>query len=73
VRLELAWHILRELDSINLMAEALERRERSEARKTKGESNTEHRMMELFIVQIQTIGEVPARTRGMESWTGKEQ
>jgi hypothetical protein len=50
VRLELAWHVLRELDSIKSMAEAVERRERREIRKMKGEHKTEDRMMAVIIV-----------------------
>jgi len=37
VRPEFSWHVLRDFDSINRTAEALERRERREVRKTKGE------------------------------------
>jgi hypothetical protein len=52
VRLELAWHVLRELDSIKSMAAAVERRERREVRKTKGEHSTEDRMMAVIIALL---------------------
>jgi len=45
VKLELSWQVLRDLDSINRMAEAPESRERKDVTKTKGESNNEDRMM----------------------------
>ena len=48
VKLELSWHVLRDFDSINRMADAPERRERKDASKTKGESNIEDRMMALM-------------------------
>jgi len=38
VKLELAWQALSDFDSINLVAEALERRDRRDVKKTKGES-----------------------------------
>jgi len=45
VKLELSWQVFRDLDSINLTAEAPERRERRERVKMKGESNIEDRML----------------------------
>lgn len=46
VKLELAWQELREFDSINLMADALEKRERRDVKKTNGDS------IECFMVAI---------------------
>ena len=44
VKLELSWHALSDFDSINRMADALDRKERREVKKTKGE-NSEDLMM----------------------------
>ena len=45
VKLELSWQVFRDLDSINLSAEAPESRERRESVEIKGESNDEDRMI----------------------------
>tara|TARA_R110002060_G_scaffold25879_1_gene35412 strand:- start:510 stop:743 length:234 start_codon:yes stop_codon:yes gene_type:complete len=45
VKLELSWQVLRDFDSINLTAEAPEKRERIERIEMKGESNIEDRMI----------------------------
>ncbi len=45
VKLELSWHVLRDFDSINRVAEAPERMERRDVSKTRGESNIENCMM----------------------------
>ena len=39
VKLELSWHALRDFDSINRMAEAPERKDRRDVKKTKDENN----------------------------------
>lgn len=41
VKEELSWQVFRDLDSINRVAETLEKRERSVVRMTKGEDNIE--------------------------------
>jgi hypothetical protein len=53
--------VLRDEDSINRTADAGDRRERRERRASKGESNTEERMLAVFIVL-----RMPSRRRGAE-------
>jgi hypothetical protein len=56
VRLELSWHVLRDVDSIRLTAAAGVRRDRRETTQRKGERSSEDRMM-----AMRTVLRVPAR------------
>lgn len=61
VRLELSWHVLRDFDSINRMAEVGARRERKERRRKRGEKKPDDFMMPVFIVL-----QMPSRRRCVE-------
>ena len=52
VKLELSWQVFKDFDSINLTAEAPERREKREREKIKGESNIEDRMMAVMCRRV---------------------
>jgi hypothetical protein len=56
VKLELAWQVFRDLVSINRMAEALERKERRDVRKTKGERNIEFLMAAVVLLMVAARG-----------------
>ena len=51
VKEELSWQVLRDLDSINRVAETLERRERSVVRMTNGEDNIEDLIVRVCVVE----------------------
>jgi hypothetical protein len=62
VKLELSWQALREFDSINLMADTLEKKDRRAVKMTRGEDNEDLIMADVYRRMRSRVGGCTGRS-----------